>query len=97
MITKLCLPVSYGGIILAARSVLHRSTTIAVVWCAGIWNSWELARADYLFRKDTEESVRAAIRLVPDGWEYYMRLVLLDQCKHGTSRIAGNFFESQSV
>ena len=52
---------------------------IAVVCLLGIWYSWRLARADYLFRKDTESSIRAAIRLVPDGWEYYMRLSQIDR------------------
>jgi hypothetical protein len=52
---------------------------IAGVCCLGIWNSWKIARADYLFQKDTEDSVRAAIRLVPDGWEYYMRLAQFDR------------------
>ena len=52
---------------------------IAGVCCLGIWSSWEFARADYLFQKDTEESVRSAIRLVPDGWEYYMRLAQFDR------------------
>ena len=28
---------------------------------------------------DTEESIRSAIRLVPDGWEYYMRLAQFDR------------------
>lgn len=51
---------------------------IAGVCCLGIWSSWEFARADYLFQKDTEESVRAAIRLAPDGWKYYMRLAQFD-------------------
>lgn len=47
--------------------------------CAwGIWSSWNLARADYLFRQDTEESVRAAVRLEPDAWEYDMRLADFD-------------------
>ena len=46
--------------------------------CLGIWNSLELARADYLFKQDTEASIRSAIRLVPDGWEYYMRLAQFD-------------------
>ena len=45
---------------------------IAGACCFGIWFSWTLARADYLFQKDTEESVRSAIHLVPDGWEYYI-------------------------
>jgi tetratricopeptide (TPR) repeat protein len=52
---------------------------IAGACCFGIWCSWTLARADYLFQKDTEESVRSAIRLVPDGWEYYMRLAQFDR------------------
>ena len=52
---------------------------IAAACCLGIWNSWKFARADYLFHKDTEESVRTAIRLVPDGWEYYMRLAQFDR------------------
>jgi hypothetical protein len=52
---------------------------IAGACCFGIWCSWEFACADYLFQKDTEESVRSAIRLVPDGWEYYMRLSQFDR------------------
>ena len=52
---------------------------IAGACCLGIWSSWEFARADYLFQKDTEKSVRAAIRFVPDGWEYYMRLAQFDR------------------
>ena len=53
-------------------------TIIAGILALGIWCSWTLARADYLFRQNTPESVRAAIRLEPDSWEYYMRLALLD-------------------
>lgn len=45
----------------------------------GIWSSWTLARADYLFKQDTEASIRSAIRLAPDGWEYYMRLAQFDR------------------
>ncbi len=52
---------------------------IAAACCLGIWCSWKLARADYLFHKETGQSVRAAIALVPDDWEYYMRLSLLDR------------------
>ncbi len=52
---------------------------IAGTCCFGIWCSWEFACADYLFQKDTEESVRSAIRLVPDDWEYYMRLAQFDR------------------
>lgn len=52
---------------------------IAAAGCAGIWSSWKLARADYLFHKDTAQSVRAAIALEPDDWKYYMRLSMLDR------------------
>src|ERR1039458_8265426 len=38
---------------------------VAAACCYGIWCSLALARADYLFKKDTEASVRSAIRLVP--------------------------------
>jgi tetratricopeptide (TPR) repeat protein len=64
---------------------LQRSLTnalriaIAAACCAGIWSSLALARADYLFRQDTEQSIRSAIRLVPDGWQYYMRLAQFDR------------------
>jgi len=51
----------------------------AAACCLGIWLSWCLARADYLFQQDSEDSVRAAIALVPDSWEYYMRLAVLDR------------------
>jgi len=65
--------------------LLRRSVEVALriiiagACCFGIWCSWEFACADYLFQKDTEESVRSAIRLVPDGWEYYMRLSQFDR------------------
>jgi len=52
---------------------------VAGACCFGIWGSLTLARADYLFRQDTEESIRKAIRLMPDGWEYYMRLAQFDR------------------
>ena len=48
----------------------------ACLW--GAWWSWNLARADALFREDSAESVREAIRLVPDQPRYYMRLAQLD-------------------
>lgn len=54
-------------------------TIVAGICVLGIWSSLNLARADYLFRLNTEESVRAAIRLEPDAWRYYMRLALLDE------------------
>ena len=52
---------------------------VAAACCLGIWCSWEFVCADYLFQKNTEESVRSAIRLVPDRWEYYMRLAQFDR------------------
>ena len=52
---------------------------VAGACCFGIWGSLTLARADYLFRQDTEESIRKAIRLMPEGWEYYMRLAQFDR------------------
>lgn len=56
------------------------SRTIIAALCAlGIWHSFKLARADYLFRLNTEESVRAAIGLEPDAWEYYMHLAQFDE------------------
>lgn len=45
----------------------------------GIWSSWKLARADYLFRQDTPVSIRSAILLAPDASAYYMRLAQLDE------------------
>lgn len=47
--------------------------------CLGVWCSWKLARADYLARLDTESSLRAAIRLEPDAWRYYVRLADFDE------------------
>lgn len=46
--------------------------------CWGIWCSWRLARADYLFRQDTETSIRQAISTTPDAWAYYLRLAEFD-------------------
>jgi hypothetical protein len=65
-------------------SLLHRSVAVAVrvgiaaACCFGIWSCWQFARADYLFHEDTEDSIRAAIRMVPDGWQYHMHLALFD-------------------
>lgn len=58
-------------------AILSR-TIIAGVCALGIWCSWNLARADFLFRLDTVDSIRAAIHLEPDAWKYYMRLAALD-------------------
>jgi hypothetical protein len=64
---------------------------VAVVCCLGIWFSWRAERADSLFREDTIDSLRAAIRLVPDGWQYYMRLAQLDRAHaHGLLETALN-------
>jgi hypothetical protein len=51
---------------------------VAAACCWGIWQSLLLARADSLFKQDTELSVRAAIGLVPDEPNYYMRLSEID-------------------
>lgn len=52
---------------------------VVVVACLfDIWNSWKVARADYLFRQDTVESIRSAISLTPDASEYYVRLAQFD-------------------
>jgi hypothetical protein len=55
---------------------LRLASVAACLW--GGWWSWKLARADFLFREDTADAVRAAIRLVPDQPQYYMRLAQLD-------------------
>jgi len=52
---------------------------VAGACCLAIRDSWKFAIADYLFQKDAEDSLRAAIGLVPDGWQYYMRLSQLDR------------------
>jgi hypothetical protein len=52
---------------------------VAVACCLGIWFSWRSERADLLYREDTVDSLRAAVELVPDGWQYYMRLAQLDR------------------
>src|ERR1700733_2799346 len=58
-------------------TIAWRAVIVGIL-IVGIWNSWSLARADYFFRQNTPESVRRAIHLEPDSWEYYMRLALLD-------------------
>jgi hypothetical protein len=57
-------------------------TAVVGVCLLDIWNSWKVARADYLFRQDTAESIRSAISLAPDASEYYVRLAQLDDV-HG--------------
>ncbi len=52
---------------------------VAVACCLGIWYSLLLARADFYFKKDTGDSIRKAVHLVPDGWPYYMRLAQFDR------------------
>jgi len=47
--------------------------------CLGIWCSLKFAYADYLFKQETEQSVRRATTVVPDGWEYFMGLADLDE------------------
>lgn len=51
---------------------------VASACLVGIFDSVRLAAGDVLFRRDTEQSIRSAIRLVPDAPQYYMRLAQLD-------------------
>jgi tetratricopeptide (TPR) repeat protein len=44
----------------------------------GIFWSYKIVRADNEFRKDTAQSVRAAIALIPDQPTFYVRLAQLD-------------------
>jgi hypothetical protein len=44
----------------------------------GIWESWKILRCDEFSWQDTPSSLRAAIRLEPDSWWYYMQLARLD-------------------
>ena len=65
-------PLLRNSSVIAVRAIL-------VCGClAGMWWSAKTAMADSLFRQDTPESVRQAIRLLPDEPAYYMRLALLD-------------------
>ena len=70
---------------LANMSILVRFACVglrvllAAACSLGIWYSFEFARADYLFKQDTEASVLAAIKAVPDEPEYYMRLSQFDR------------------
>src|ERR1700761_1051130 len=59
------------------RAVLRLS--IVAVCTVGIWCTWTLGRAEYLFRQDTPESIRAALKLEPDAWPYYLRLAQFDR------------------
>lgn len=52
--------------------------TVAGICCFAGYSSWKLARADYLFRKDTANSVHMAITWAPDAWAYYLRLSQLE-------------------
>ena len=58
-------------------SALRILIAVACVW--GGWNSWKLARADFLFQQDTAASIRSAIGLAPDDSAAYMRLAQLDE------------------
>jgi tetratricopeptide (TPR) repeat protein len=57
-------------------AVLRFAVVSACCW--GILCSWRLSRADYLYRQDTEQSIRQAISTTPDAWKYYMRLAELE-------------------
>jgi tetratricopeptide (TPR) repeat protein len=66
-----------------ALAISIRVITLGVC-CFAIWSSWNLARADHLFRLDTQESIQTAIRLVPDHPRYYLRLAQLDEANART-------------
>ena len=68
------------AVTLSARQTIANALRVSVAsaCCFAIFCCWKLARADYLYREDTAESVRSAIRLAPDAWEYYLRLSQLD-------------------
>lgn len=55
---------------------------IGVGFCAaGMWWSYKVLKADVLYRRDTAESIREAIRLRPDAAAYYIRLAKLDDAR----------------
>jgi hypothetical protein len=62
------------------RVVLNVAYRLAVVAACGfgIASSWEIAKADLLFRRDDADAIHAAIRVQPDAWPYYVRLSQLD-------------------
>jgi len=47
--------------------------------CLGVESAWDFAHADYLFRQDLPQSIRAALALEPDAWRYAVRLSQLDE------------------
>ena len=53
---------------LPVRRTLTGVASVVIVGAClyGMWSSWKLARADYLFRQDTPASVAAAIRLMAE-------------------------------
>lgn len=85
--------------VLRKISSLGVRAVVVFACCWGIWNSLLLARADALFRQDTTQSIHAAIALVPDGWQYFMRLAQLDR-EHAqellTRSLALNRFDAQA-
>ena len=55
-------------------------TAFAVGACLlGIWESLKIVRSDEFYWQDNAESIRAAIRLEPDCWWYYMQLARWDE------------------
>jgi hypothetical protein len=66
---------------LPLRVALDFACKVGVVaaCCFGIESSWKIASADLLFRHNDAEGVRAAIRVEPDAWPYYVRLSQLDR------------------
>ena len=63
---------------LTRRLAIGLRVLLAGVCCAAIWVTFVSERADFLSRQGTVDPLRAAISLVPDNWEYYMRLAVFD-------------------
>ena len=64
---------------MSARSLIRQITSVAALAALGLGIYWSLrlARADFLFRADSESAVRGALRLAPGNAEYHARLAAI--------------------
>ena len=74
----LCFPSNLMSRLRRYAIVLLRLLIVGVC-CLGVWYSLLTARAQFLFKIDTEDSIRSAIRLAPDNENLYMRLAQFDR------------------
>ena len=74
----LCFPSNLMSRLRRYAIVLLRLLIVGVC-CLGVWYSLLTARAEFLFKIDTEDSIRSAIRLAPDNENLYMRLAQFDR------------------